>query len=285
MALLRSDIVDVLCSACGVDLSGYREGLLERRLSARMASLGINSQQEYLRRLREQPDEARELLDSIAINVSEFFRDPLVFETLAAQILPAILLDKQAHSRRELRIWSAGCAGGEEAYSVAILLLELLEDRLEDWSIYFFATDLDHTALRKARAGKYDRRTLGNVKLRQLQRFFEPVAPDQYRVAEPVRSLVRFSEHDVICQERFAPAESVFGEFDMVFCRNLLMYLTPSRQAEVVARLCHSLGAGGVLVLGQAESISRLGAPDVVPLDLPNRIFRKKPSRQNRGTT
>ena len=161
-----------LRGARGIDLSAYRRGTLERRLNFRMARLGLNDPDEYLELLNDDSSERDRLIETLTVDVSSFFRNPFVFEYLDQYVLPEILSRKRNGSRREIRIWSAGCASGEEPYSTAILLNRLFEDEARTWVSYIFATDINHKALEFARTGLYSREKLKEVKLGVLDGFF-----------------------------------------------------------------------------------------------------------------
>jgi len=137
----------------GIDFSLYRESTLQRRLANRMATLGLADLRQYRRRLGEDPLEPERLIEVIGVQVSHFFRDPLVFEVLAKAVLPAIIEKKRATRSREIRVWSAGCASGEEAYSLAILLDLALRKETDPWRSYIFASDINGQALRQGAAG------------------------------------------------------------------------------------------------------------------------------------
>ena len=143
--------------ARGLDLSDYRRATLERRLAARLANLRLKDPREYLQRLRSDPAECDRLIETIVIKVSSFFRDPLVFELLAHRVLPLIMERNRRVHTRQIRVWTAGCATGEEAYSVAILLAQALEDEAFSWLPYICATDISAEALDAAKTGRYRR--------------------------------------------------------------------------------------------------------------------------------
>jgi chemotaxis protein methyltransferase CheR len=260
----------------GVDLSGYRRAVLHRRLAARMSRVGDRGFAAYIERLRNDPEEYDRLIEAVAVNVSSFFRNPLVFEILAKQIVPEIIDRKERQGSREVRAWSAGCAQGEEAYSIAILLHRALCGENPPWTAMIFATDIDGEALAAARRAVYAREKLASVKLEIVDRYFKKEG-DGYALEPGVRDWVHFSRDDLLSGDHDSPRESVFGSFDLVMCRNVLIYLSRHVQETVLHRLTGTLAPGGYLVLGAAESLT----PDIEvgqqAVDGRNRIYRKPP--------
>jgi len=269
-------IVAELEAAREIDLSGYRRGTLQRRINARIARVCDGDSEVYLQRLRTDSNELNQLISAITIKVSSFFRNPLVFELVGQNILPDIIERKNRSRNREVRIWSAGCAAGEEAYSLSILAHQAMKGKLTDWTTLIFATDIDASAIETAKAGVYARSRLESVKLGVLDKYFD-AAGDRFCVRPFVRRMVRFSQDDLTSSKLAAPAESIFGSFDLVFCRNVLIYFSREVQAEVFRKLCRSLVRGGYLVLGDSESLSKEMESKFQTIDSNNRIFRKLP--------
>ncbi len=258
----------------GVDLGGYRRSMLQRRLAARMAQTRCDDPAAYLARLRADPAEGDGLIDAIAINVSSFFRNPIVWEILAQTVLPEILQRKRQAGNNEIRVWSAGCAAGEEAFSAAILIHRALKDELADWRPYFFATDLDTNALNAAAEGVYPRERFENTKLGVLDDYFT-ACNGGYRIRPEIREMVWFSQDDLTSPHRFAPKESIFGDFDLVLCRNVLIYFSLELQQRVLDKLTKSLDNGSYLVLGESESLVGIDSSRFIEVDGKNRIYMK----------
>lgn len=190
---LRS-LLDQLRERSGIDFNSYKVPTIMRRLQRRMAATGANRLGDYIRYLQRNPDEYSRLINSFLIKVTEFFRDPELFEYLREQVLPAVI--DEARERSELRIWSAGCATGEEAYSLAILLAEQLGDEMETFNARIFATDLDAEAVAFARRGIYPSTAVATVPPEMMERYF--IRTDgAYEVRKSVRSLVVFGQHDL----------------------------------------------------------------------------------------
>ncbi|HEV7477218.1 MAG TPA: CheR family methyltransferase, partial [Burkholderiales bacterium] len=248
----------------GFDFGGYKRPSLTRRIQHRMDLLGVPGFDEYLDHLEVHPGEFAELFDSILINVTAFFRDAPAWEYLAAEVLPAMLRAKTGGE--PVRVWSAGCATGEEAYSIAMLLAEALgvEAFLERVKIY--ATDLDDQALATARAAAYAARDLKDVAPQLQERYFQPQGTRQVFRAD-LRRAVIFGRHDMM-------SDSPIGGLDLILCRNTLMYFNADVQARILSRFHFALNNGGYLFLGKAEMLLTRGTL-FQPLDLKSRIFSK----------
>ncbi|WP_158269604.1 protein-glutamate O-methyltransferase CheR [Desulfonatronum sp. SC1] len=236
----------------GIDFSGYHPAMLERRVRQRRRVAGCGDMAGYCTYLLNNPGEIDNLLDAITINVSLFFRDSLTFELIADQILPALAREKMNRNEASLRIWSAGCARGEEPYSMAILVHELRDK--EGWPehVHFFATDIDPKALGAAAKAQYAPESLQNVKFRLLNKYFSRHG-EVFALNPEIREMVTFSRYDLLDKAHGVPPESVFGDFDLVLCRNVLIYFNLHYQAGIFERLYRALSPRGFLVLGMAE--------------------------------
>ena len=246
-------IIDLLRERRGYDFAGCPPAMLARRIELRLGSTGCADHLAYLAYLAARPEELDRLVGAITISVSQFFRNPLDFELLAERILPAMLSAKAARPHPALRVWSAGCARGEEPYSVAILLEELARKEKLRIERHIFATDIDVGVLADAAAALYPAAAVENVKHRQLAAFFTPEG-DGFRLRPEVRRRVTFSRYDMLDPARRVPPDSVFGDFDLVLCRNLLIYFNSGYQDVIFAKLRDALAPGGYLMLGDSES-------------------------------
>ena len=273
MATPFDEVLFELKRARGLDLSGYRRSMLQRRLKARLARLRCDDLDAYLQRLRDDPSECDRLIDAIAINVSAFFRDPVVWEIMAQSVLPEIVQRKAAQGSNEIRAWSAGCAAGEEAYSLAMLLDQAVQGESSDWQLFTFATDIDQSALQRAREGIYPRESVNHVKLAFLDRYFN-VRGELFEVSPSLRERVWFSRSDLTSAAGFTPTESVFGTFDVVLCRNALIYFSREFQDRVFKTLSRSLASGGYLILGQSESLDNAMKSKMRVVDRRNRVYQ-----------
>lgn len=262
-------LLKIVFEQIGTDLTGYRRPILTRRISERLARLGMNADQ-YLIACRTDPEECVTLANAVTINVSSFFRNPVMFEILAQSVLPQLVEKKD-----DLRVWSAGCAAGEEAYSVAILIREqLARSRNADVRPTIFATDVDRDVLEKARSAFYPRESLNDTKLGILDACFSPVR-DGFQLCPEVKRMVHFSLYDLLSNQTVVPAESVYGSFDIVLCRNVLIYFSDDQQMQVFQKLYKSLSKGGYLVLGDSETLCRDVRSRFKTVDEKNRIYQK----------
>ena len=249
-------ILDYLNEQRSFDFSGYRTPMIERRVKQRFPSIKCSNYTDYLQYLKDKPDELDNLIDVLTINVSRFFRDTLMFEYFADRILPAVIHQKNKTGDRTLRIWSSGCAMGEEPYSIAILIKEFFKKDALDININLFATDIDDKILKKAKKASYPFESIKNVKYRLLKRYYVSKGKS-FQLIPEIRDMVSFSVYDILDRKTSAPPESVFGDFDLVFCRNVLIYFDDEYQDQIFKKLYHSLSKFGYLVLGEAEIPSR----------------------------
>ena len=246
--LLRS-FLDDLRERSGIDFSSYKRGTIMRRLQRRMIATETNELRQYVAFVQQHPEEYQRLTSSFLIKVTEFFRDADLYEHLREDVLPKIIADARGRDR-ELRLWSAGCATGEEAYSLAILVAEALGDELPQFNVRIFATDVDIDAINFARRGVYAAGALSGVPDSIRDRHFTKVG-DQYEVRKQVRAMTVFGQHDL---GQRAP----FPRVDLALCRNVLIYFTNELQKRALQLFAFALRDGGYLVLGKAESTSPL---------------------------
>jgi chemotaxis protein methyltransferase CheR len=246
-------ILDYLLEKRGFDFSGYHPAMLERRIGQRLTATSTANFNAYLSCLQGNADELSRLLDVITINVSRFFRDTMTFELIAHRILPAIILEKARLKDHSLRVWSTGCAKGEEPYSLAILIHELLEKEEVAINLHLFATDIDGNALKEAGKALYPLSSIENIKHRILTKYFTAEG-SFFRLIPEIKKRITFSVYDMLDKKRSVPPESVFGNFDLVLCRNLLIYFNTEYQETIFEKLYHSLANKGYLILGDAEA-------------------------------
>jgi len=246
-------VLDYLMEKRGFDFSGYHPSMLARRIGQRLTATSSKNFSEYLSCLQENPAELDNLIDVITINVSRFFRDTLTFELIADRILPTIVREKTRALDHSLRVWSAGCAKGEEPYSLAILIHELLEKEGVAMNQHLFATDIDRNILKDAGKAIYPLSSIENMKYRLLTKYFT-LEGTSFRLIQEIKKLVHFSIYDMLDKKHVVPPESVFGNFDLVLCRNLLIYFNTEYQETIFEKLYHSIANDGYLVLGEAEA-------------------------------
>ena len=221
----------------------------------------------YLKLVRQDPAERTRLVSHLTIHVSQFFRNPSTFQTIEDEVLPAIVARKQATGGRSLRLWSVGCACGEEAYTLAILLLEMGAAVVQRYSTTIYATDIDPISLRRAKEGHYSPTSLASVPARCRRRYFIQER-DRFRIAPEARRLVFFKGHNIV-------DPLPFGRIDLMVCRNVLIYMTEALQQRVLQALAEALNPGGFLVLGKVEGLSGAAQDLLEPVDVAERIYRK----------
>lgn len=265
-----SPILELLSRTHRVDFAGYKPGTLQRRIRRRMALRQVRGVTAYLDDLHRQPAELDALFEDVLIHVTRFFRDPAAHIALRTTVFPALCAGRAADD--PLRIWVVGCATGEEAYSVAMSLLEYLDEQRLSIPVRVLATDVSDAVLRVARAGLYGGQIAEDVSAARLQRFFT-VTPSGYQIRKSVRELCIFSNHDVA-------RDPPFSRLDLVCCRNVFIYLGPQLQAEAISRLRYALKPGGFLWLGPAEGLGR--DEDGFELDRQHeRIYRRRPGQSH----
>ena len=265
------EILEYLRHSRGFDFTAYKRASLTRRLMKRMQTVDVRSFGEYLEYLQGNRHEFTALFNTILINVTSFFRDQELWTHLDAELLPRLLAARAPDA--PIRVWSAGCASGQEAYTIAMLLAEHIGvDALRE-RVKIYGTDLDEEALMEGRSAIYSARQVADVPPAMLEKYFEPQGT-HYTFNRDLRRTVIFGRHDIL---QDAPISKV----DLLFCRNTLMYFNAEAQARVLARFYFSLRASGYLVLGRAEMLfSHVNL--FVPLDLKRRIFRTVPQSGRR---
>lgn len=236
----------------GKDISCYDESFLSKSLKKRLAATSCPTVKDYCDYLSRHDDEAEQFFHTLNITYSEFFRNPLTFAVLEQRVLPGLIEEKQESGTPEIRIWSAGCAAGQESYSVAILLDELLTARQSTLSFRIFATDISEQCLEFAKNGNYDSAAVQNVRLRHIQSGFAG-GHGNYQVARRLMDRIEFSFYDLLDERSTSPPGSIYGDFDLIFCCNLLFYYKPDTQRVIIKKLCNALSHGGYLMTGEAE--------------------------------
>lgn len=254
-------LFDLVLKRTGHNFLNYKETTVRRRLTRRMAATHVDSLTAYEDFLRTSPEEIDRLTQDILISVTSFFRDPLSWKSLDARIGEML---KKKPLEAEIRIWVAACATGEEAYSVAILVLEAMHRLKREAKVQIFATDVDTRALARARRGLFPKSIETNLDPSILRRYFVRVG-DSYQIAKSARDLLVFSSHDVT-------RDPPFLRLDVVTCRNLLIYFKPETQARLLGLFHFSLLPEGILFLGKSENIS-LAERLFQPLDERSRLY------------
>lgn len=240
-----SKIITTISNRTGHDFSTYKKSTLVRRVQRRMTVTRVGSPQKYLTYLHHNPGEIESLFQDLLIGVTSFFRDPEAFDFLKKNVLPDLLTRRSEHEA--FRVWAAGCATGEEVYSVVMIIKECLEEIGLRRELQVFGTDLDHTSIEKAREGLYPQNIAADLTIERLKRFFEK-EDSRFRVRKEVREPIVFAAHNIL-------KDPPFSKLDLLICRNLLIYLEPKAQKKILPLLHYALRPGGILFLGSSETV------------------------------
>jgi two-component system CheB/CheR fusion protein len=259
-------LLDHIRESRGFDFSGYKRTTLLRRIAKRMTQVGVKDYAAYLEYLEAQPDEFVALFNTILINVTSYFRDAPAWEYLQQEILPRVIESKERYE--PIRVWSAGVASGEEAYSIAMLLCEALGASEYRQRAKIYATDVDDEALTHARQGRADVKELEELPATLREKYFEAEGSHYLLRGDLRRSLI-FGRHDLL-------QDAPISRIDLLICRNTLMYFESEAQARILARLHYALTEKGYLFLGKAEMLLRRSEL-FTPVDLKTRVFSKVP--------
>jgi two-component system CheB/CheR fusion protein len=260
-------ILAVVRSRTGQDFRDYKQDTIIRRIERRMQLLRISRPADYLKHLHENPTEVDALFKELLISVTHFFRDPEAFAALKAQAIPQIV--EQREDDTPIRVWVPGCATGEEAYSIAILLLEHMSALGANRLVQIFATDIDEHALQFARAGSYPDSIAADVSAERLERFFFHEG-NAYQIKKHIRESMVFSVHNLV-------SDPPFSKIDLISCRNVLIYFNSELQKRLLPLLCYALQPAGALFLGPSETITGISHL-FSTLDKKFKIFRANPS-------
>ena len=265
------DLLGYIKRTRGFDFSGYKRTTLARRIVKRMQEVGVGTYADYLDLLEATPDELATLFNTILINVTCFFRDPPIWDYVREELVPQLL--DRAGARAPIRVWSAGCATGEEPYTLAMVLAQALGEEQYLQRVKIFATDIDEPELERARHAVYTERQIGSVPAQLIERFFEPVN-GSFMFRKDLRRSVIFGRNDLT---RDAP----ISRLDLLTCRNTLMYFNSETQHEILRRMHMALRDDGYLVLGKSEMLLAF-ADAFAPVNLSKRVFCKVPDRNLR---
>lgn len=265
-------IIVLLLKIKNVDFSHYKMSTIKRRILRRMLTHKITSLKQYAELCVIQKEEINLLYTDLLINVTEFFRDSDAFLLLKKSIFPQLLKNKTLGET--LRIWVAGCATGEEVYSIAMLLLEIQDTKYNTIPFQIFASDLSKDAINEARNGEYSIQQLKNVSPKRLHRFFTR-AKDKYRITKTLRDVCIFAPHNIL-------RDPPFSRMDFISCRNLLIYLDTPAQKKAIATFHYALNENGCLMLGKSETIGASVQLFSTPLNRKYKIYTRK---NNSGTT
>jgi len=267
----------LLHSQTGHDFSQYKPNTINRRIERRMAVNQIQDMEQYIKFLKQESGEVQALFKDLLIGVTSFFRDPEAFHVFKTECLPKLF--KNHPSNTMIRMWVAGCSTGEEAYSMAIIMDEYMEEHKIKDPVQIFATDIDKTAIETARAGIYPASIAADVSEERLSKYFEEDSrknektPESYKIRKKIRDMLIFSEHNVI-------KDPPFSKQDVISCRNLLIYMNSELQKKVISLFHYGLKPGGYLFLGSSETVGELGEL-FTNIDRKAKIYKRREGPQS----
>ncbi len=262
----KQSIFQKLSDAFGIDFSQYKDGTIFRRLERRMMMRSVADMSEYAELLEGDPEEVDHLYRDLLIDVTSFFRNPDAFSYLAETAIPDLLA--QHPENEEFRVWSVACASGEEAYSIAMILDEVMSSRSLKRGVRIFATDIHKSSLKTASAGYYSKEKLVDVSPERLERYFYRTGADGWTVRPNIRRMITFAPHNIL-------SDPPFLHMHLISCRNMLIYLEKSAQIEVLTRFSAALEQRGILFLGSSESVLDTQT-EFLTVDSRLKIYRKQ---------
>jgi len=245
-------IAEFLKSNHGIDLSGYDSSFVEKTIERRLALCKGFIHVDYLNFLTNNAAEVHLLIDSLHNSFTESFRNPLTFSYLEQLVLPQLLASKSRKNEKNIRIWSAACASGAEPYSLAILLDELNESYPSKFNFRIFATDNNPTELNKAKEGIFNSSSMNKVTLKRVNHNFSR-EEESYILSPRLKELVDFSYFDLLSDTKSCPEPSIYGNFDLVMCSNLLFYYKPALRSKILDKVENTMAPGAFLVTGETE--------------------------------
>lgn len=269
------ELLQLTAEEYGQDISMYDDRFLEQVVEKRLAFVHVANFHEYVRHVHGNPLELATLVRALNITHTEFFRNPLTFAHLEQWILPSLLEGKSENS--ELRIWSAGCSSGQEAYSIAILIENLQSRKSKRLRYRIIATDITESALEQAVRGIYRETDVQRIRLHDVNRYFTKRG-DTYTVNDRLKQQVWFHTYDLLDNGSAYPHESIFGNFDLVFCSNLLFYYKLECQYDIMRKLINSMDANGFLITGEAERQTAEQFCELYPVAPPSAIYKQRRS-------
>jgi chemotaxis protein methyltransferase CheR len=253
--------INLLKEQFAMDISVFDKPFLERVIKGRMAASSCNSIKDYLLYLEKVSGESSLLKGQLNNSFSEFFRNPLTFALIEQLVVPKLFNKHGKSQSKEIRIWSAGCSSGQEPYSLAMLLDSYKNSHSSCPGYQIFATDLSEDGLQLALKGEFDIKAIRNTKIEYVDRYFRQEG-ELYVLSQILKEQVNFSHYDLLDSDSSSPPESIYGDFDLVMCSNVLFYYQPEFQQFILRKISNSLKSGGFFITGEAETniVSSYGA-------------------------
>jgi len=247
-----TSIPQLILQTRGIDISKYEEVFLTKTVRLRMKNTYCDSESAYYAYLEQSHMEGELLLDSLKVSYTEFFRNVLTFSVLEKIILPSLILKMTNSHRNEIRIWTAACASGQETYSLAMLLQEALTGHQDKINFRIFATDQSVAQIQEAQTGQYPESALNGLSLKRANQWFTKMG-ETYSVKPELKENIDFSVFDLLGDQYSCPPASIFGDFDLIVCANLLFYYKPDYQKKIIHKTRNCLSSNGYLITGETE--------------------------------
>ncbi|EKD50228.1 MAG: Chemotaxis protein methyltransferase [uncultured bacterium] len=258
--------------ARGLDFTQYKISMVQRRVRSRMLKCNVSTYEDYFRILDQQPDELGHLIQSFSIQVTELFRNPESFNAIRDIVIPQIIISKREKQHKIIKAWSCGCSTGDEPYSLAMLFLEKLGAARDRFILTILGTDIDDRAIREAGDTEFEKDQISALNQDIIRNYFVKHAHSKFKIADPVRNLVRLRHHDVI-------NDIPYMHCDVILCRNVLIYFNKELQQETQLKFYDCLNPGGFLVLGMTESLIGSASEYFEPVNNSLRIYRRPIAR------
>jgi chemotaxis protein methyltransferase CheR len=265
----------IISENTGFNCEYYKEAHFRRRINVRVRATNSESYEVYLKLLKKDPQEYEFLVNTLTVNVSEFFRNPETFKIIEKEVIPSILKYRSGSLIRSIRIWSAGCAAGEEVYSLGILLHRTLKTDFNKYKIRIIGTDIDAQSLEKARKGVYSENSLKNLDPGTKERYFLK-QKDTYQVIDELKNIAQFKHQDLISSPRI-------DHFDLIFCRNVMIYFKKEIQEQLQLNFYKILQKGGFFIMGKSETLLGTAANLFRPYNTRERLYIKEISKDIYG--
>jgi chemotaxis protein methyltransferase CheR len=259
-------ISELILHTQGTDLSKYEETFLNKTVQKRMKEIFFQSENAYYTYLEQSQLESEIFLRSLQISYTEFFRNTLTFSVLEKILIPTIVMRKAKSKRNEIRIWSAACAAGQESYSLAMLFQEYSTCHSEKINFRIFATDQSETQIEESQSGEYPESALNSLNLKRVKQWFTKQG-ELYLVKPDIREHIEFSVFDLLSDQFSCPPTSIFGDFDLIVCANMLFYYNPEYQQKIIQKAINCLSPKGYLITGETERdiLIKSGLQEVYP--------------------
>lgn len=271
MEIVLENIFKYVFDTCGLDISLYSSSFLEKVISERLLKNEIDSYDKYLDFLLSNYKELMILISEITITYTYFFRNPTIFSIIENQIIGEIIKAKEEN--RELRIWSAGCSSGEEAYSLAIIIDNYIKSNELSIKYRIFASDISTIALLKAKKGIYKFKNIQNVPFKYVDKYFIK-KDDFYQISPTIKNKVCFLTYNLLDKSTITPPECIFGEFDLIMCSNVLIYFSPESQKFVLNKFKKCVSSSAYLITDPTEKVTITNFTSYDPIKVISSIFK-----------